>query len=201
MVKLNKIYTRTGDDGTTGLATGARWFKSHPRIEAYGTVDETNAVLGMAMVTLENEGTNYDNIIDLEAMMLRIQNDLFDLGADLSTPEDPEAESKTTPLRITEEQVQRIEAEIDQLNKELQPLTSFILPGGNPVSAHLHLARTICRRAERAMVELNAMPDETVSDPALKFINRLSDHLFVLARYLNERGLSDILWTPGQNRK
>ncbi len=200
MVKLNKIYTRTGDDGSTGLATGMRCAKYHPRINAYGTVDETNAALGLAMVALEHEGTNYDNIIDIEAMILRIQNDLFDLGADLSTPETSK-ESAQTPLRITEGQVERLEQEIDQLNKELQSLSSFILPGGNQVSAHLHMARTICRRAEREMVELNDLEGETVSEAALKFINRLSDHLFVLSRYLNERGLSDVLWTPGQNRK
>ena len=200
MVKLNKIYTRTGDDGSTGLATGMRCAKYHPRINAYGTVDETNAALGLAMVALEHEGTNYDNIIDIEAMILRIQNDLFDLGADLSTPETSK-DSAQTPLRITEGQVERLEQEIDQLNKELQPLSSFILPGGNQVSAHLHMARTICRRAEREMVELNDMEGETVSEAALKFINRLSDHLFVLSRYLNERGLSDVLWTPGQNRE
>ena len=196
MVKLNKIYTRTGDDGSTGLATGMRCAKYHPRINAYGTVDETNAALGLAMVALEHEGTNYDNIIDIEAMILRIQNDLFDL----STPETSK-ESAQTPLRITEGQVERLEQEIDQLNKELQSLSSFILPGGNQVSAHLHMARTICRRAEREMVELNDLEGETVSEAALKFINRLSDHLFVLSRYLNERGLSDVLWTPGQNRK
>ena len=200
MVKLNKIYTRTGDDGSTGLATGMRCAKYHPRINAYGTVDEANAALGLAMVALEHEGTNYDNIIDIEAMILRIQNDLFDLGADLSTPETSK-DSAQTPLRITEGQVERLEQEIDQLNKELQPLSSFILPGGNQVSAHLHMARTICRRAEREMVELNDMEGETVSEAALKFINRLSDHLFVLSRYLNERGLSDVLWTPGQNRE
>ena len=201
MVKLNKIYTRTGDKGSTGLASGDRVAKHHPRIAAYGTVDEANAALGLVIVTLEHEGTNYDETLDLEAMVVRIQNDLFDLGADLSTPEISCApEPEHPPLRITEQQVTRLEQEIDQMNAKLQPLKSFVLPGGSPVAAHLHVARTICRRAEREMVLLNELPDEIVSTEALQYINRLSDHLFVMSRYVNDKGLCDVLWVPGQNR-
>jgi len=191
MVKLNKIYTKTGDDGTTGLATGERRRKSDLRVEAYGTVDETNAALGLARLHTEGE---------LDAILARIQNDLFDLGADLSTP----APADGTPLpfealRVTDAQVKRLEDEIDLLNKNIAPLDSFILPGGSAAAAHLHLARTVCRRAERLIVALNAA-GENVGAPALKYLNRLSDLLFVAARYANEGGRKDVLWVPGGNR-
>lgn len=192
MVKLNKIYTRTGDAGTTGLGTGDRVAKDDPRIAAYGTVDETNAIIGLVRQHLEPGS-------DIDAMLVRIQNDLFDLGADLCVPDNGE-DLKFEPLRIVPAQVERLEREIDQLNGELSPLKSFILPGGSPASAYLHLARTVCRRAERLMVTLAASPDEPVSDAALKYINRLSDFLFVAGRYVNDKGRGDILWVPGQNR-
>lgn len=192
MVKLNKIYTRTGDAGTTGLGTGDRVAKDDPRIAAYGTVDETNAIIGLVRQHLEPGS-------DIDAMLVRIQNDLFDLGADLCVPDNSE-DLKFEPLRIVPAQVERLEREIDQLNGELSPLKSFILPGGSPASAYLHLARTVCRRAERLMVTLAASPDEPVSDAALKYINRLSDFLFVAGRYVNDKGRGDILWVPGQNR-
>jgi len=198
MVKLNKIYTKTGDKGTTGLASGDRVAKHNIRIEAYGTVDETNASLGLALVALKQDDPHYEQ---LSPMILRIQNDLFDLGADLATPEVEGApEPEYPPLRITQEQVERLESEIDQLNEELEPLRSFVLPGGTLVAANLHLARTISRRAERHMVELSQTQDEIVSTEALQYINRLSDLLFVMSRYVNDKGNSDILWTPGQNR-
>lgn len=198
MVKLNKIYTKTGDKGTTGLASGDRVAKHNIRIEAYGTVDETNASLGLALVALKQDDPHYEQ---LSPMILRIQNDLFDLGADLATPEIEGApEPEYPPLRITQEQVERLESEIDQLNEELEPLRSFVLPGGTLVAANLHLARTISRRAERHMVELSQTQDEIVSTEALQYINRLSDLLFVMSRYVNDKGNSDILWTPGQNR-
>ena len=201
MVKLNKIYTRTGDKGTTGLANGDRVAKNHTRIDAYGTVDETNASLGLVLHALEQEGPNKQDDIDLQAMILRIQNDLFDLGADLSTPQIPGApEPEHPPLRITQAQVTRLETEIDLLNKDLNPLRSFVLPGGSLTAAHLHVARTISRRAEREMVTLSEMDNEIVSEQAMQYINRLSDHLFVMSRYVNDKGLSDVLWTPGQNR-
>lgn len=191
MVKLNKIYTKTGDDGSTGLATGERRVKSDLRVEAYGTVDETNATVGL--VRLHTEG-------DLDAILARVQNDLFDLGADLSTP----APADGTPLpfealRITEAQVTRLETEIDQLNADLKPLNSFILPGGSPAAAHLHLARTVCRRAERLIVALTAT-GEIVSPPAVKYLNRLSDLFFVAARFANDGGKADVLWVPGGTR-
>ncbi len=191
MVKLNKIYTKTGDDGSTGLATGERRAKSDLRVEAYGTVDETNATVGL--VRLHTGG-------DLDAILARVQNDLFDLGADLSTPEP--ADGTPLPfeaLRITEAQVTRLEVEIDQLNADLKPLDSFILPGGSPAAAHLHLARTVCRRAERLIVALTAT-GETVSPPAVKYLNRLSDLFFVAARYANDGGKADVLWVPGGTR-
>jgi cob(I)alamin adenosyltransferase len=192
MVRLNKIYTRTGDDGTTALGTGARVKKYDLRVEAYGTVDETNATIGMARLSTSGIG-------QIDAMLARIQNDLFDLGADLCTPlaHEPLAYE---PLRIIEEQVVRLEAEIDELNAELQPLKSFVLPGGSAASAHLHLARTICRRAERLITELAAQPGEHVGGPALRYINRLSDFLFVASRSVNDKGMLDVLWVPGQNR-
>lgn len=198
MVKLNKIYTKTGDKGTTGLASGDRVAKHNIRIEAYGTVDETNAALGLAVVALDSEEEKSAN---LKAMMLRIQNDLFDLGADLATPEIEGApEPEYPPLRITQEQVTRLENEIDLLNEELEPLRSFVLPGGTALAANLHLARTISRRAERKMVELSETENEIVSTEALQYINRLSDLLFVMSRYVNNKGKTDILWTPGENR-
>jgi cob(I)alamin adenosyltransferase len=192
MVVLNRIYTRTGDDGTTGLATGERRKKFDLRIEAYGTVDETNACIGLARVH-----TSHDLAID--DMLARIQNDLFDLGADLATP----AESKplrTEPLRIVEAQVERLEREIDGLNEHLAPLRSFVLPGGTPAGAALHLARTVCRRAERLVVALAGTPEETVSPAVVKYLNRLSDFLFVASRVVNDHGNRDVLWVPGQNR-
>ena len=193
MVKLNKIYTRTGDDGTTGLGTGERRFKHDLRIEAYGTVDETNAAIGL--VRLHTGAT--EPLVD--AMLGRIQNDLFDLGADLCTPESKEP-LPYEPLRILPVQVQRLEQEIDQLNAALKPLNSFVLPGGTPAAATLHLARTICRRAERVIVELTRDPDERINPHALEYINRLSDFLFVASRSVNGQGEGDVLWIPGATR-
>ncbi|MBL8569903.1 MAG: cob(I)yrinic acid a,c-diamide adenosyltransferase [Phreatobacter sp.] len=192
MVKLNKIYTRTGDDGTTGLAAGPRRLKSDLRVETYGVVDEANSAIGIAR--LHTAGADA-----VDAMLGRIQNDMFDLGADLSTPETGK-DLGYEPLRIVAAQVARLEGEIDLLNAELNPLKSFILPGGSAASAHLHLARTIVRRAERFMVDLARRPDETVSAASLEYVNRLSDFLFVAARYLNDKGRADVLWVPGKNR-
>lgn len=192
MVRLNKIYTRTGDDGTTALVSGPRRLKHDLRVDAYGTIDEANSAIGVAR--LHTEG-----LPELHAMLLRIQNDLFDLGADLAAPDTGEPLSYE-PLRVIEAQVIRIENEIDQLNAGLDPLKSFILPGGTPAAAHLHLARTIARRAERIMVELSRFEGETIDPPALKYINRLSDFLFVAARFANDGGKADILWVPGKNR-
>ncbi|MBY0362057.1 MAG: cob(I)yrinic acid a,c-diamide adenosyltransferase [Phreatobacter sp.] len=192
MVKLNKIYTKTGDDGTTGLAAGPRRLKSDLRVEAYGCIDEANSALGVARL-------HTGGFPDVDAMLMRIQNDLFDLGADLATPDLGE-DLGYEPLRIVDAQVNRIEQEIDQLNAELDPLKSFILPGGSPASAYLHVARTVSRRAERIMVDLVRRPGEGVSAPALKYVNRLSDFLFVAARYLNDKGKADVLWVPGKNR-
>jgi len=192
MVKLNKIYTRTGDDGTTGLVAGERRPKHDLRIEAYGTVDEANAVVGMARL-------HTADLPDLDAMLMRIQNDCFDLGADLATPdtgEKPEYE----PLRIVDAQVDRIETDIDLLNADLEPLRSFVLPGGTAAAAHLHLARTVVRRAERLMVELAAQDNETVNPAAIRYANRLSDFFFVAARWVNDHGRTDVLWVPGKNR-
>jgi cob(I)alamin adenosyltransferase len=190
MVILNRIYTRTGDDGTTSLGTGARRKKYDLRVDAYGTVDEANAVIGL--VRLHTVGDPA-----LDAALGRIQNDLFDVEADLCLAEKGPGGAKLT---ITEAQVSWLEAEIDRLNAELEPLRSFILPGGSPASAYLHLARTVCRRAERIMVELKDQPGETVSDPSLKYINRLSDYLFVAGRHANNKGADDVLWAPGKNR-
>ena len=193
MVRLNKIYTRTGDDGTTGLGNGERRLKSDLRVDAYGTVDEANAAIGLARLhTGESDPA-------LDAMLARIQNDLFDLGADLATPDDG-IPLDYEPLRIIEAQVLRVESEIDQLNANLSPLRSFVLPGGTPASAALHLARTISRRAERIMVALAQTPGEQVGDAALHYINRVSDFLFVAARAANENGGRDVLWVPGENR-
>jgi len=193
MVVLNKIYTRTGDAGDTALGTGERVPKHSARIAAYGTVDETNASIGMARVHLGGAHPDIDEILG------RIQNDLFDLGADLTVPERGQQRA-SEPLRIVEAQVKRLEDEIDRLNADLEPLRSFVLPGGSPAAAALHVARTVCRRAERCIVELAAQPGEHVSAPAMKYINRLSDLLFVASRSVNDRGRSDVLWVPGQNR-
>lgn len=190
MVVLNRIYTRTGDDGTTGLASGERRAKSDLRVDAYGTVDETNSFIGVARL-------HTGGLEPLDAMLLRIQNDLFDLGADLSLPEAGVKPGREV-LRIIDAQVVRIESEIDALNASLQPLRSFVLPGGTAAAAHLHVARTVARRAERLMVELAAR--EAVNPPAIRYVNRLSDFLFVAARFVNDRGTGDILWVPGQNR-
>ncbi|MDB5589769.1 cob(I)yrinic acid a,c-diamide adenosyltransferase [Enterovirga sp.] len=192
MVALNRIYTRAGDGGRTQLADGQRRPKHDLRIETYGTVDETNAAIGLARLHLAADP-------DTDAMLGRIQNDLFDLGADLATPAS-EAEPKREALRIVAAQVDRLEREIDGMNADIAPLRSFVLPGGTAAAAHLHLARTICRRAERLLVALMERPEEQVSPPALKYLNRLSDHLFVAARHVNGRGATDVLWVPGQNR-
>lgn len=187
MVTLTRIYTRGGDGGETSLGDGRRVPKHDLRVDAYGTVDEANGVIGLARLHTSGEA---------DAMLARIQNDLFDLGADLCTPEDGRKASGA--LRIVDDQVRRLEAEIDAMNAGLAPLTSFILPGGTPASAWLHLARTVCRRAERLICALAA--SETVNPAAIRFINRLSDHLFVLARHLNDNGAKDVLWVPGANR-
>ena len=192
MVVLNKIYTRTGDDGTTALGTGERRLKFDPRVESYGTVDEANAAIGVAR--LHTEGVE-----PLHAMLLAIQNDLFDLGADLATPESEEP-PEYEPLRVVDAQVERIEADIDRLNADLKPLRSFVLPGGSAAAAALHVARTVARRAERLVVELAERPGEHVNPAALRYVNRLSDFLFVAARHANEGGEADILWVPGANR-
>jgi cob(I)alamin adenosyltransferase len=193
MVVLNRIYTRTGDDGTTALGNGERRQKFDLRIEAYGTIDETNAALGVARLATQRDEPRVD------AMLARIQNDLFDLGADLCTPDRGE-KLAYEPLRIVQSQVDRLEAEIDELNAALEPLRSFVLPGGSEASAALHVGRTICRRAERILVELAQTPGESVGGPAMKYVNRLSDFLFVAARYVNGRGVDDVLWAPGRTR-
>ncbi len=192
MVKLNKIYTRTGDTGDTGLVGGSRRPKHDLRVEAYGTVDEANSMIGIARCHTRKKAP-------WDAMLKRIQHDLFDLGADLATP--PVQDKKTgknAPLRIVDAQVTRLEKEIDGLNKNLSPLRSFVLPGGTDLAATLHLARTITRRAERIVCALAAV--EKVNPAAIKYINRLSDHLFVLARVANDDGAKDVLWEPGVNR-
>lgn len=187
MVQLTRIYTRGGDKGETSLGTGRRVSKHDLRVEAYGTVDEANAALGLAR--LHTTG-------DDDAMLARIQNDLFDLGADLCTPEGEERRREA--LRVTDTQVERLEREIDAMNARLAPLRSFILPGGSPAAAHLHYARTVVRRAERQMTALAA--SEPVTSAAIRYVNRLSDHLFVMARHLNGDGGNDVLWTPGAHR-
>lgn len=207
MVVLNKIYTRTGDDGTTALGSGERIRKDSLRVSAYGTVDETNAAIGMARVHLARvaSAAGYvaapmgDGAVDVDAVLGRIQNDLFDLGADLCLP-DRGKPLPYEPLRIVPEQVARLEREIDEMNATLKPLRSFVLPGGTPGAAALHVARTVSRRAERLLVQLAAEPDEPVSDAAMRYLNRLSDLLFVASRYVNDRGGGDVLWVPGQNR-
>ncbi len=192
MVVLSKIYTRTGDDGTTALGSGRRVSKYDLRVEAYGTLDETNAAIGLARLYTR------DGPSSLDAMLARIQNDLFDLGADLCYPD--ETKDARGRLQVSDAQVARLESEIDTLNRELEPLRSFVLPGGSAASSHLHLARTISRRAERLMVALAARKGETVGDAALRYINRLSDFLFVAARFANDKGKSDVTWVPGKNR-
>ncbi|AZO18530.1 cob(I)yrinic acid a,c-diamide adenosyltransferase [Mesorhizobium sp. M2A.F.Ca.ET.043.05.1.1] len=193
MVKLNKIYTRTGDNGTTGLGTGERRPKSDLRVDAYGTVDEANACIGMARIHTAGQHPAID------AMLSRIQNDLFDLGADLAVPDDGKP-LEYEPLRIVAAQTGRVEQDIDLLNKDLQPLKSFVLNGGTPAAAALHLARTVARRAERLIVALAQDPAEHVNREALKYINRVSDFLFVAARAVNDNGKADVLWVPGKNR-
>jgi cob(I)alamin adenosyltransferase len=191
MVTLNRIYTRTGDRGATRLATGETVSKSDLRVEAYAAVDETNACVGLARVhTAASDG--------LDGILARVQNELFDLGADLATPAAAD-ETAGTRLRIVDSQVERLEAEIDRLNEALPPLTSFILPGGTPGAAALHLARTVCRRAERDAVRL-VESGQTVSPPALRYLNRLSDLLFVAARYANDRGATEVFWQSGATR-
>lgn len=193
MVVLNRIYTRTGDGGTTALGSGERVSKYALRIEAYGTVDETNATIGVARLQLpaSEAGT--------AERLLRVQNDLFDLGADLCVPDKGE-KLPYEPLRVTDAQVKWLEDQIDDMNKELEPLRSFVLPGGTQAGAALHVSRTVSRRAERLMVELAAQSGEPVSAAALKYINRLSDFLFVASRFVNDRGRTDQLWVPGKNR-
>ncbi|MCB1377096.1 MAG: cob(I)yrinic acid a,c-diamide adenosyltransferase [Alphaproteobacteria bacterium] len=192
MVVLNRIYTRTGDQGETALGTGDRVSKAHLRIQAYGTVDETNAVIGVVRL-------HTGELAKLDAMLARIQNELFDLGADLCVP-DTGRDLGYEPLRILPKQFERLEAEIDEMNGELAPLRSFVLPGGHPAAAHLHLARTVCRRAERLIVALAAEDGEHVSEGAIAYINRLSDFFFVASRWANAQGPGDILWVPGKTR-
>jgi len=195
MVVLNRIYTRTGDDGTTALGTGERRKKYDLRISAYGTLDEVNAVIG-----LTRRATAGDTLLD--PMLARIQNDLFDVEADLCMPQAAGVGKGPggARLNVTDAQVDWLEQQIDHLNADLAPLRSFVLPGGSPAAAHLHLARTVCRRAERLMVELKDQPGEDVTPAALKYVNRLSDFLFVASRYANDKGETDVLWKPGQNR-
>ena len=195
MVVLTKIYTKTGDDGTTGLGSGERRKKFDLRVEAYGTVDETNAAIGMARLSTGPDLA----LADLDAMLMRIQNDLFDLGADLSTPPTDE-DLGYEPLRVVPAQVERLEAEIDRLNADLSPLNSFVLPGGSAPAAALHVARTVSRRAERLSVELAETEPGKVSESVRRYLNRLSDFLFVAARWTNDKGAADVLWVPGKNR-
>jgi cob(I)alamin adenosyltransferase len=192
MVKLNKIYTRTGDDGTTGLGSGERRKKYDLRVAAYGTLDEANAAIGIARLHTAGDGS-------LDASLSRIQNDLFDVGADLCTPGKGRG-PQGARLTVTQAQVDWLESEIDRLNDELAPLKSFVLPGGSPAAASLHLARTVCRRAERMIAELKDKPGESVGAEVLQYVNRLSDFLFVASRYANGKGTHDVLWQPGQNR-
>jgi cob(I)alamin adenosyltransferase len=190
MVVLNRIYTRTGDDGTTSLGSGERRKKYDLRVAAYGTLDEVNAVIGIARLHAADEPA-------LDAALGRVQNDLFDVEADLCLSEKGPGGARLT---VTDAQVEWLEREIDRFNAELAPLRSFVLPGGSAAAAWLHLARTVCRRAERLMVELKDKPDETVTAPSLKYVNRLSDFLFVASRWANQKGVRDVLWEPGRNR-
>ena len=201
MVKLNKIYTRTGDAGSTGLGDGQRRSKDDARVAAYGAVDEANSAIGVARVA--TAGARDPDLAAIDCVLARVQNDLFDLGADLCTPGEKDIESakaKRPPLRVAPSQVDALERAIDELNDDLQPLNSFVLPGGSPAAAALHLARAICRRAERDIVALSRIDGEDVGEAALAYINRLSDYLFVAARYANQRGKTDVLWIPGANR-
>jgi cob(I)alamin adenosyltransferase len=192
MVVLNRIYTRTGDDGSTALGSGERRPKYDLRVAAYGTVDEVNAVIGVARLHAAGDR-------ELDLMLTRIQNDLFDVGADLCLPDKGKGPGGAR-LDVTDAQVDWLERQIDRLNGELAPLRSFILPGGSAAAAYLHLARTVCRRAERLMVELKDKPGESVTAAAIKYVNRLSDFFFVAARFTNDKGAADVLWVPGQNR-
>ncbi|MBG0809079.1 cob(I)yrinic acid a,c-diamide adenosyltransferase [Methylosinus sp. H3A] len=192
MVRLDKIYTRGGDAGATSLVGGERRRKDDLRVEAYGAVDETNATIGLARLATASDAA-------LDTMLARIQNDLFDLGAELATPGKPGEPPPENSLAIVQSQVDRLEREIDELNASLAPLKSFVLPGGTAAAAHLHLARTVSRRAERIMVALANAPDEAVGATALRYVNRLSDFLFVAARYANSKA-GDVLWTPGATR-
>ena len=194
MVVLNRIYTRTGDGGETALGNGERVPKSDVRIQAYGTIDETNSVIGI--VRLHTGDSDFGR---LDQMLARIQNELFDLGADLCVPDRGQTLG-FEPLRILPSQSSRLETEIDLLNEELEPLRSFVLPGGHAAAAYLHLARTVCRRAERLMVELSHQPGETVSAAAIAYVNRLSDFLFVASRWVNAKAAGDVLWVPGKTR-
>ncbi len=190
MVVLSKIYTKTGDAGETALGNGARVAKHSMRVTAYGTVDEVNATVGLARLQATGE---------MDAQLSRIQNDLFDIGADLCRPDmEKDAEAEYPPLRVTEDQVLRLEGEIDAMNAALEPLRSFVLPGGSALAAHLHLCRTVARRAERLTVELATM--EAVNPAAVKYLNRLSDWFFVASRIANNDGKDDVLWVPGANR-
>ena len=197
MVTLTRIYTRGGDAGKTSLGRGERVAKHDRRVEAYGTTDEANSVIGLARSAIARAATDRARLEEADAMLGRIQNDLFDLGADLCTPEG-ESKRDQPALRIVASQVERLEQEIDAMNGELQPLNSFILPGGSEAAAWLHLARTVARRAERRMTRL--AEEQPINPEAIKYINRLSDHLFVLARRLNDNGAADVLWVPGGAR-
>ncbi len=190
MVVLNRIYTRTGDDGTTSLGNNERRKKYDLRVDAYGTLDEANAVIGLVRLHTVDDPA-------LDPALARIQNDLFDVEADLCLSEKGPGGARLT---VTDTQVAWLEQEIDRLNTDLAPLRSFILPGGTAAAAYMHLARTVCRRAERIMVELADQPGEHVSAPSLKYVNRLSDFLFVAGRFANQKGATDVLWVPGQNR-
>jgi cob(I)alamin adenosyltransferase len=192
MVRLNRIYTRTGDAGTTSLGTGERRKKYDLRVDAYGTLDELNAVVGIVRLNTTDDRR-------LDELLARVQNDLFDVEADLCMPEGGKGPGGAR-LTVTDAQVAWLEQQIDALNDELEPLTSFVLPGGTPAATYLHLARTICRRAERLVVKLADTEGENVEPPVLKYVNRLSDFLFVAGRYANDKGRKDILWKPGQNR-
>jgi cob(I)alamin adenosyltransferase len=192
MVTLNRIYTRTGDGGETRLATGETTPKDNPRVEAYGDVDETNACIGLVRLHTSED-------LDLDAILARIQNELFDLGADLATPERAGRTLDYPALRIVASQVARLETDIDLLNGPLSALTSFVLPAGTAAATHLHLARTVCRRAERKLVALSRVEGEIVSEDAIRYINRLSDFLFVASRHAN-RAAGDVLWVPGGSR-
>lgn len=192
MVVLNRIYTRTGDDGTTALGTGERRPKYHRRVAAYGTIDELNATIGLVRL-------HTAELVEIDGMLADIQNDLFDVGADLCSPDVGKGPGGER-LTITDTQVKRLERQIDALNAQLVPLRSFVLPGGTPAAAYLHFARTVCRRAERLIVELGDQPDESVSDDLRGYVNRLSDFLFVASRYVNDCGSRDVLWVPGRNR-